>query len=396
MRLATRGVCAVLVAILGCNSVAYSLATAVARNDIGLAFWLAPNNGQVLAARAKALAETNATSADRNLADGLARRVLHDEAMAVNAVVALGFDAAVRGDEADARRAFTYSQILSRRNLPTQLWAIEDAVEKGDVIGALRHYDIALRTSPKSGDLLFPILSNASKDSKIRAGLVTTLVSRPIWGEAFISYLATNGTDPASTAVLLQGLRHAGVEVPETARVAVINALAMGGYANEAWAYFALGRPGYDRARSRDPRFAAGLDTPSLLDWVTVETPGISMSIQSNRAGGIFEFAAPASIAGPLLRQLQLLPPGTYSLAGHASGIDQPDGERPYWLLTCHDGRELGRVEMPRSEQSAGNFAGRVSVPAGCGIQMLQLIARPVTAASGLAGQIDRVRLQPA
>lgn len=396
VRLAIRSVCAIIVAILGYNSVAYSLATVVTRSDVALAYRLAPGSGQVLAARAMALAGTGVTGADRNLANGFARRALHDEAMAVNAAVALAINAAVRGDKAGARRAFAYSQMLSRRNLPTQFWAIEDAVERGDVVGALRHYDIALRTSPKTGEILFPILTSASADPAIGAGLVTILASRPIWGEAFISYLATNGSDPTATAVFLRRLRHAGVDVPETARVAVINALAAGGYANAAWAYYALGRPGYNRARSRDPRFAASLNLPSQLDWVTVETPGISTSIQSGRAGGIVEFSAPASIAGPLLRQLQLLPPGSYRLAGHASGIDQPDGERPYWLLTCHDGRELGRVEMPQSDRSAGNFAGRVDVPAGCGIQMLQLIARPVTAASGLTGQIDRVQLEPA
>jgi hypothetical protein len=363
----------------------------MARSDVALAHRLARGNAQITARLAKSLTGAEAAAADRKRADDLARTALRADATVVAAVTILGINAEVRGDRAAARRLFAYNERLSRRDLATQLWAIEDAVARGDVAGALRHYDIALRTSPESAELLFPVLTSASADAAVRTGLIRLLATKPFWADPFISYVAEKGPDPNVIATLLTDLRHAGVQVPATARAAAVTILTRGGYVDAAWRYYALDRKGADRRRSRDPEFTADIDAPTPLDWTAVETPGISTAIQR----GVFEFSAPSSIGGPLLRQLQLLPAGVYRLSGHGTGIDQPANERPYWLLTCHDGREFGRIELPASAQSNGSFVGTMAVPAGCGIQMLQLLARPVSAATGLSGQIDRVQLEP-
>lgn len=383
-------------AIVGCLNVAYALAPVVARDDIELAHRLSPRNEQIMARLAKSLSGPAATARDRERADGLAREALRRDATTVAAVSTLGLNAEIRGERAKASRLFAYAQTLSRRDRQTQLWAIESAVGRDDIPGALRHYDITLRVSPKSAELLFPVLIAASTDSTIRSELTRTLAKGTPWGEAFINYIATNGRNPQETAILFVGLRRAGVAVTDEANAEVVNALAASGHADAAWKYYATVRPGTDRRRSRDPRFSASIEVPSQLDWVSVESPGISASIQRGDRGGIFEFSAPASVGGSLLQQLQMLPPGIYRLTGHSSGIEQPADKLPYWLLTCHDGREFGRVEMPNSARSNGNFTGLLTVPTGCGIQMLALVARPVNAASGLWGQIDRVYLEPA
>ena len=133
-------------------------------------------------------------------------------------------------------------------------------------------------------------------------------------------------------------------------------------------------------------------ERPSQLDWAPINDGGLTTSIQS----GVFDFAAPASVGGPMLRQLQMLPPGSYRLTGHSIGIEQADGARPYWVLTCQSGRELGRVEVPNSSVSNGNFTGVFSVPADCPMQILMLMARPSDAVAGLSGQFDQVALVPA
>lgn len=97
-----------------------------------------------------------------------------------------------------------------------------------------------------------------------------------------------------------------------------------------------------------------------------------------------------------MLQQLQLLPPGSYRLSGHTIGIEQPAGALPYWTLRCQDGRELGRVEVPNSGVANGNFTGTFSVPAGCPVQTLVLMARSSDAIAGQSGQIDRAALMPA
>ena len=304
----------------------------------------------------------------------------------------LGINAEVRGDKAMARRYFSYAQKLSRRDLRTQLFMIEDAVQREDIPGALHQYDMTLRVFPDLGEMLYPVLASASVDPVIRHQLVKTLAGKPVWSNSFIGFAAGKGPDPKTTAALLLDLRRAGVAVSEIAQASTVNALIAGGHRDAAWSYFAMIRPGADRRRSRDPHFAANLDTPSQFDWTPVNDGlGLTTTIQD----GIFEFAAAASVGGPILWQLQLLPPGTYRLSGHSIGIEQTASALPYWLLRCQNGRELGRVEVPNSSTAKGTFTGTFSVPADCPVQTLILTARPSEAVAGLSGQIDRVELVP-
>lgn len=390
---AVRGGLALLVAVLGYYSVTFSLAQVLVRTDPERAHRLAPYDGRITARLAASLSSPEATPADRARGDALAKLALRQDPTAVAAVSALGLNAQVRGDTAAARRYFAYAEKLSRRDTITQLWAIEDAVGRGDVKDALRHYDIALRVKPQLSELLYPVLTKASAEPTVRTELIRTLAAKPAWGDEFVNYAAGNGPDPRATATFLIGLRRAGVAVPEAARAGAVNALIAANLSDQAWAYYASIRPGADRRRSRDPKFAAQIETPTQLDWTPLGDAGVTTVIES----GIFDFSAPASVGGPLLQQVQLLPPGTYRLTGHGDGIEQVDGARPYWALTCRgDGRELGRVVMPNSSQAGGSFAGTLTVPVGCPAQVLTLIARPSDAVAGLAGRLDRVELTPA
>ncbi|PXA97214.1 hypothetical protein DMC47_14970 [Nostoc sp. 3335mG] len=313
--------------------------------------------------------------------------------MAVAALETLGLNADTRGDTVAARRYFTHAQRLSRRSLRTQLFMIENAVQRGDIPGALHQYDITLRVLPALGDLLYPVLASASTDPEIRRELVKTLVGRPLWSDSFIGFVSSGSTDPEVASALFQDLHAVAVPVPPTASARVINALIAGGRPNVAWSYYATIHPGADRRRSRDARFTANLEAPSQFDWIAInDGSGLTSSMQN----GIFDFAAPASVGGPILQQVQVLPPGTYRLTGHSLAIQQADGARPYWMLTCQGGPELGRIEVPNSNVANGSFSGTYRVPADCAVQTLILIARPSEAASGLSGQFDRIELAPA
>ncbi len=109
--------------------------------------------------------------------------------------------------------------------------------------------------------------------------------------------------------------------------------------------------------------------------------PGFSASIQRDGQGAVFDFFAPASLGGALLQQIQFLPPGGIGmLSGRSSGINQPVESQPYWILTCTDnGRELGRVAVPNSDQAGGAFC-RISA---CPGRLCHTISR-----------LDRARVQ--
>lgn len=394
---AIRGALAAAAVVAGSFSIAHTLAQALAGDNAALAHRLAPWDGRITATLAASLAGANATPVNRRRADALAKQALLQDPTAVAAASTLGIDAEFRGDEGAAQRSFAYSEKLSRRDLQTQLWNIETAVARGDIDGALHHYDTALRAKAQSWEMLFPILASASADAQVRERLVHTLAGKPLWAEPFISHVAANPPDPQTASALFLELRRAGVPVPAAAHAGAVNGLLGGGFADEAWRHYAVLHRGADPRRSRDPRFAEASDTPTPFDWRVINEGGVNTSIQAGQGGGVFDFSSPASIGGPLLQQMQMLPPGNYRLAGHGSGIEQAPASQPYWALLCRaDGRELARVIMPNSAQAGGNFEGRMTVPAGCPVQLLVLFARASDALSGVTGEIDRVQLTPA
>lgn len=386
-----RIVLALIVAVLGYCGVIFSIGQAVVNNDPAMAYRLVPYDGRITAAYASSLSGADATMQDRLRADELAKRALRQDRTAVSAAATLGVNADIRGDRVAARRYFTYAQALSRRDLRTQLWMIEDAVARGDVPATLRQYDISLRVFPYLEKMLYPVLVSAVGDSTIRKALARTLAGKPSWGESFINFVAVDNPKPQSTAELFVDLRRLGGVIPQSAQASVINALINKGAVGAAWSYYLMSEGSINRYRSRDPRFTADKEPPSFFDWLPLGTGGLSTVIQDD----IFDFSAPASVGGPMLQQLQLLPAGRYRLSGHSIGIDQERSGNPYWTLKCQDGRELGRIEVPNSTYAQGVFAGTFMVPANCSAQSLLLTARPSDKTSGLSGQLDFVELVP-
>ncbi len=381
---------AAFVAIAGYGAVTFTVA-GVVRSDAARAYALAPYDGRITGRLAASIGDPEANLTARRESDALATLALRQDPTVVSAASALGFNAQAKGNLATARRAFFYAEQLSRRDTMTQLWAIEDAVTRGDVKGAIRHYDIALRVKPELGGLLFPVLAAASDVPSVRAELVGTLTRRPTWAEAFVNYVAVgNGTNSRMIARLFQRLGRSGMPLPEPATAGLVRTLLADGHVAEAWSYYASIRRGASRDRSRDPDFSARLSAPTPFDWLTVDDGGIVGSVDA----GAFSFSAPPSVGGPMLRQVQLLPPGQYRLTGRSADIEQLASAQPYWVLTCQDGRELGRVEVPAAGQQ-GLFSGTFVIPTGCPIQTLILIARPAEAVAGVSGRIERTSLTP-
>lgn len=392
---ALRGVLAMAALAAGYASVARTQALTIRGTNIASAVALAPGDGRITALAAAGLAGPDATLQDRAKADRLARRALRQDPTAVIAASTLGLNAQVRGETVAARRLFAYAEALSRRDLPTQLWAIENAVGRGDIPDALHHYDTALRTSASAATLLFPVLGSAITEPPVRRALVATLTRRPRWSDLFIENVAANGTNPLATVELFRQLRGAGVPIAGVSQSLLINTLASRGAFDAAWSYYALIRPGANRRASRDPDFTADITVPAVFDWVPGNGDGLSATVQRVGNGGLVDFSAPATVGGILLSQTQVLPVGTYKLSGRSAGIEQAPDAQPYWALTCADGRELGRVIIGNSALAGGAFAGALNVPAGCPVQVLALVARPSDAVGGLSGQIERIELGP-
>ena len=391
-----RLVLAGVVGWIGYLSVMQSVALVLPDSRIEEAYALAPNNGRIAGRLSQALYRPDASEAERTRAVAIAREALRHDPTAVEAVATLAADAFARGNQAGGERLLAYSQKLSRRDLRTQLMAIELAVAQDDIAGALHHYDIALRTKKNAPELLFPVLTSALSDQAIRTEMVKTLGKQPNWGTGFIAHAARSDANPAASAAFFRALQAARVPVSDASSVALLNRLLAAKLFDDAWAYYAAARPGSDRRWSRDPDFTNALEARSALDWVAVNGLGVSTAILPDARNGLFDFTVSMGNGGTLLQQLHMLPAGDYVLEGHSMGIEQPARSRPYWTLRCQTGGEIGRVELPNSSQAGGRFQGTISVPTDCPVQMLALVARSTDDIGGVSGQIDRIAIRPA
>ena len=391
-----RSTLAVVTALLGGLTLAHTLANTMRVTQPDQAHALASSDASITALVAEKLSGPSSTTADRMRADRLALAALRSDATVVSAAATLGLNAQIKGNARQAQQWFRYAERLSRRDLRTQLSMIEFAVGRNDITGALRHYDIALRTSRVAANLLFPILRSAVSDPKIRVALIQILAFKPVWSEPFISQMASFAKDPNSAAALFDGLTRAGGDVPEKARALVITRLIEAGQIDSAWAYYTSIRAGVVRTQLRDSRFAAQLTNPTPFDWQSSAEDGIAVVIQSEgRQSGLVDFSAPSGIGGLLLRQVQVLPPGKYVFEAHGTGIEQPEESRPYWVLECVGGQEVGRASLPNSTGTGRSVRAVFEVPVNCPMQYLSLNAQPSDAIGGTTGQVDRVFLRP-
>lgn len=390
---AVRVVIALMLAFLGVVATQQTLATALRDANPQRAYALSPSDGRVLGAMAQSLSGADANAQDRQKADQLAVRALRSDPTVIPALVTLGIQAQLQGNISKSQQLLAYSEMLSRRDLRTQIWAIENAVAKNDFVDALRHYDIALRTSRQAPDLLFPVLGGAVTEPSVRIGLAKIMATKPRWNELFIPYVAGNGEDPLAVAALFRQIAKASVEIPPASQ-AILVARLLDKNPGQAWSYYASIRPGAVRTQSRDPRFTAAVGMPAPFDWVPSDNTDLGVMIQQSPSGGAIDFSVPAGNGGMLVQQIQYLPPGQYELKGHSANLDQASASSLYWQLSCGGGREIGRIDVPASSVNAGRFHGVINVPQDCAVQRLSLVARASDAPAGLAGRFDFIELQ--
>lgn len=368
-----------------------SLANVTARGAPAVAHQIAPWNGVVTNRAAERAFAVAPTADGQSPAARLAVDALHQDATSSEALMLLGLQAQLRGDRAGARAIFSHSTKLTRRELQARLWAIEDGAARGDLDEVLINYDIALRSSTQAQEILFPIMTSALGNALVRERVAGLLRASSIWREPFLRYASRTRSNPQEVAVFLRELDRARIPVKLEDRLGMVDALLETRASELAWQFYSAIDPQARRDHSRDPRFERAGKESSLFDWQL----GEGASFQQGRTGAIVDFSVPSATSGTLLRQAQLLPPGRYALAGVSASVDQPERSRPFWSVTCEDGRELTQVPLENSPAGERAFRGTFTVPANCPGQMVSLIARSSDSIAGVAGQVLRAEVVP-
>ena len=383
-----------LLLALGYLSVAGSVARVVIKVDAARAHAIASSDGAILSDYSEDLFGSMPTTNSSSLPTDLARRAVLVEPTATKALTVLGFQAQLSGNTSKANRIFAYITQLSRRELRSQIWAIEQAVTRGDIADALRNYDIALRTSKDAPKFLFPPLTASLSEPLIRSELLKIFQTRPVWQPSFFDYASSSTSEPVGMIKLFEEGRRFDLEVSDNQRIALIAALISNDQWEEAWNFYRTFRPDARREHLRDPEFTLQTDNRSAFDWLVDTNTPLSVAILQDESGGMLDFAVPPSVGGQIVSQIQLLPAGVYRLQGQSQGLVGASASLPYWKLACYDGRELGRINLANTIKASGAFSGQLTVPADCSVQRLSLVARPTDDIMGIKGQILRVQME--
>lgn len=295
-----------------------------------------------------------------------------------------------------------FSERLSRRDLMTQLFLIEEAVQANDTRGALSHYDKALRINDGAKTLLFPVLSAAISDAAIRQAVVPYVQGRAPWARYFVHAVIQDGDGgPRRAAALLIAAR-AGrqadlieAEAPVLfERLVEQNEFAL---AERLFLQVPGTSPQTLRTVGLMPATTSGPFGP--LSWTTTNTGSVSAAFEGGDGGRrAVRLFASSGESGVFLRRVLKLPPGSYRLAESRTLTAGGPPGRVFWEMKCGVGRNLA----PIWQSPSAPIAYRVSnapgptIPTNCPYQVLELKFYAGDGQQGLELLINSFDLVPA
>lgn len=379
-RLARLSLGALLTLGAAASAAMFSASFALEPQSPALALKLDPDNPEAVIAQIEA--QRADPGADIGQEDVLAAARRSIAVLPLNAPAFRLFagSSATGGEIARFEDQVAMSDRLSRRDLTTQLFLIEAAVERSDIRGALRHYDTAMRISESSRNLLFPVLSSAIKAPEIRAELVPYFDNGAPWVGGFIQHAINATADPRDLVRLLD----AAGGMPEGKFFALLQPQLLNRLVNEgeiaaASAYFRSLRP--DLAQTLSSFAMTGASTNAQfapVTWQLFESDQIaSMFLAAPK--GDFELVSELErgFAGPVARRLAALAPGQYRLSVPVRAEDVPPGSTAGLQIACVSGDRSEQVlERTSGIADTAVIEGDFTIPSWCKAQMLTLSAR--------------------
>jgi tetratricopeptide (TPR) repeat protein len=296
---------------------------------------------------------------------------------------------------------------LGWRDRPTQIWLLQQAAMVGELDVAAQRAEALIRLQ-RDARQLFPLLRALSLTPNGRQVVLQALAQQPPWRPNFFEIdAAAQAPELNAMAALIGDLRTTSAPAAPTEARSTIDALAAARRFDEARALHRLvtGRDpaalplhdgGFDR---RDYARAAGLN---LFDWIIMERPGSSASVEAPAAeGGNQILVALSDGRQPhgLITRLLLLRPGRYSLTYRVRAEDE-GAAAARWVVTCAFQTPATEImEAGAPSPTIGQWVTRsqiITVPASCPAQQLTLV--PAQGAAGSAREIwfDDIAVQPA
>ena len=329
----------------------------------------------------------------------LARESLTRQELNPVALRLIGLNVSVKGGFAAGRPAMAAANALTRRDLPTQFWLIEEAVSRGDVAGALSHYDHALRTRPGSQQLLFPVLTVAAEDPALWPAFGRYVREPAPWLGDFARFAVRNSKQPRAIAEFFR--RSGGLprdDVYGALEGELLKRLVEGDAFAEAARYYrslggasdeVLAGTGFSGATT-ETRFAP-------LTWELFAGSGVSGAFLRDETGDAIRLHATmeTSATGAIARKIVYASPGRYRFRATQRTASAAEGASAQWELRC-GGSRGGNVLWGRQAPllaEGGSIDEVIAIPAGCGALTLRLLAAAGTSPNGIEAIFGPVSL---
>lgn len=342
----------------------------------------------------RGLAEGTLTPQQRAALAAASRDALRAQVLDPRGFQVLGVLADLDGRREAARRFMATALMLSRRNLATHLWLIEDRVAGDDIAGALRHYDMALRTSNGASTLLFPVLNGGLSEPSIRGGLVPYVRANPSWVRHFAGYALGEG-DVANLTRLLIEARCPDVLLDGGQLTSQLFARLVEqrqfGLARRF--YLMLPQTADSILRTASFTYAAVDPRYAPLTWAIYPTADFTVEFMGEGGGGPLRVTTASTAAETVAMKALYLAPGRYTLAARGRW-NSGDAAAARIRLTCASepaAPVLGEAILPARSETA---AIRVDVPAACREQLLRIVA-DTGGDSGIDVELDRIVVSP-
>jgi hypothetical protein len=364
-------------------------ATRELRPDFALRLW--PGDGLALAALADRILLSRPTDpAAAAQARSLAEAALAREPTSVRAARIL---ATLSRSPETMEARFAYARRLSRRDLLTNLWFIEAAVQHDDVPGALAQYDVALRTSSRAPQVLFPILNPALAQRHLQTPIASLLATGSAdWVPDFVDFALAEGSQIGNLGRVI-------VRQPEIlarlqpARQARLIALLADQRQFDVGARLYRALSGTDAAGGGDLGLTIGGEWPPF-DWLTASSGDHGVS---QTADGLRAFSQNGSRAS-VTRRLVRLPAGDYALRSTSTLVSAEGTGGVVWSVACARGQSAPLAILPIGDRpgSRQTRSASLRVPAGCDWQWLTLEVSSALDGPRFEIDISSVRIDPA
>jgi tetratricopeptide (TPR) repeat protein len=317
----------------------HAVANVTWQQNPDLALSYVPDHPLALSRKADELFAEKQDPATLAKVEAMAKESLRGGALNPVAIRLLGYVADARGDEKRARELMLLSHRVSRRDFGTQLWLIEDAVARGDKKQALYHYDIAMRTTPSSHELLFSTLVGALSDPEVRRYLAPHVAKNPQWLPAFFGYAISNSENPANLADLL--VKSGNLPDEDVFRNLSNGLLEQLIAKNKLAAYrqYYLSLHGTRETTLRTAAMtSATVNLPyPAAGWRLVDHPAIGGQFSPSGTNGRFVLSgfAGSGERGELMRKILNLKPGDYRFAARYRVAETAPDANVGWSLLC-------------------------------------------------------------